>query len=117
MPGHIQKVNVNLAQGSQMMVSGEDAFSVFGVRVTRPFTFFVQLSVSSCVLKMRIVQADFSNIPVTRFTQSFESQINQQLQIRPEGLPKGFQYCTTGVRTESYGMFVTLTATPDKVKE
>ncbi len=113
MPGKIQNVNVNLTQGSQMMVSGEDVFSILGVQVVRPFTFVVQLYVSSCVLKIHIVHADFSTIPVTRFAQNFESQINQQLQERPEGLPSGFQYCTTGVRTEPTGMFVTYTATPD----
>ena len=113
MPGKIQNVNVNLTQGSQMMVSGEDVFSILGVQVVRPFTFVVQLYVSSCVLKIHIVHADFSNIPVTRFAQNFESQINQQLQKRPEGLPSGFQYCTTGVRTEPAGVFVTYTATPD----
>jgi len=111
MPGQIQNVNVNLMQGSQMIVSGEDVFSILGVQVIRPFTFVVQLYVSSCVLKIHIVHANFSNIPVTRFVQSFESQINQQLQKRPEGLPGGFQYCTTGVRTEHAGMFVTYTAT------
>lgn len=113
MPGQIQNVNVNLIPGSQMIVNGEDVFSILGVQVIRPFTFVVQLYVSSCVLKIHIVHADFSNIPVTRFAQSFESQINQQLQKRPEGLPGGFQYCTTGVRTEPDGMFVTYTATPD----
>jgi len=113
MPGQIQRVNVNLTQGSQMMVSGVDVFSILGVHVTRPFTFIVQPYVSSCVLKIHIVHADFSNIPVTRFTQNFESQINQQLQKKPDGLPGGFQYCTTGVRTEPTGMFVTYTAAPD----
>jgi hypothetical protein len=112
MPGQIQNVNVNLTRGSQMMVSGEDEFSILGVQVVRPFTFIVQLYVNSCVLKIHIVHADFSNIPVTRFAQSFESQINQQLQKKPEGLPSGFQYCTTGVRTEPAGMFVTYSATP-----
>jgi hypothetical protein len=113
MPGKIQNVHVNLTQGSQMMVSGEDEFSIFGVQVVRPFTFIVQLYVNSCVLKMHIVQADFSNIPVTRFTQNFESQINQQLEKQPEGLPSGFQYCATGVRTEPAGMFITYKAIPD----
>jgi hypothetical protein len=112
MPGQIRRVNVNLTQGSQMTVSGVDVFSILGVNVIRPFTFIVQPYVSSCVLKIHIVHANFSNIPVTRFAQSFESQINQQLQKRPEGLPGGFQYCTTGVRTEPAGMFVTYTATP-----
>jgi hypothetical protein len=112
MPGQIQNVNVNLTQGSQMIVSGQDVFSILGVQVIRPFTFVVQFYVSSCVLKIHIVHADFSNIPVTHFAQSFESQINQQLQKRPEGLPGDFQYCTTGVRTEPDGVFVTYSATP-----
>jgi hypothetical protein len=112
MPGQIQNVNVNLTQGSQMIVSGEDVLQIFGVQVNRPFTFNVQLYVSSCFLKIHIVHADFSNIPVTSIAQSFESQINQQLQQKPEGLPSGFQYCTTGVRTELAGIFVTYEATP-----
>src|SRR6266516_4055200 len=113
MPGQIQHVNVNLIQGSQMMVSGEDVFSILGVQVIRPFTFIVKPYVSSCILQIHIVQADFSNIPMTRFVQSFENQINQQLQKKPEGLPSGFQYCTTGVRTEPVGVFVTYSATPN----
>jgi hypothetical protein len=112
MPGQIQNVNVNLTQGSQMMVRGKDAFNILGIQVIRPFTFTVQIYVSSCVLKIHIVNANFSNIPVTGFAQSFESQINQQLQKKPEGLPNGFQYCATGVRTEPAGMFVTYTAIP-----
>jgi len=48
---------------------------------------------------------------VTGFVQSFESRINQQLQQKPSGLPKGFQYCTTGVRTTPAGMFITYSAT------
>ena len=113
MPGKIQRVNVNLTQGSQMIMSGEDVFSILGVHVIRPFTFIVKPYVSSCILQIHIVQADFSNIPVTRFVQSFENQINQQLQKKPEGLPSGFQHCTTGVRTEPVGVFVTYSATPN----
>ena len=112
MPGQIQNVNVNLKEGGQMIVSGEDVLQIFGVQVNRPFTFDVQLYVRSCFLKIHIVHADFSNIPVTSFAQSFESQINQQLQQKPEGLPSGFQYCTTGVRTEPTGIFVTYEAIP-----
>ena len=112
MPGQIQHVNVNLIQGSQMNVRGEDVVSILGVQVIRPFSFLVQLYVSSCALKIHIVHADFSNIPVTSFAQSFESQINEQLQKRPEGLPGGFQYCATGVRTEPAGMFVIYAAIP-----
>jgi hypothetical protein len=112
MPGQIQNVNVNLKEGGQMIVSGEDVLQIFGVQVNRPFTFHVQLYVRSCFLKIHIVRADFSNIPVTSFAQSFESQINRQLQQKPEGLPSGFQYCTTGVRTEPIGIFLTYAAIP-----
>ena len=112
MPGQIENVDVSLAEGNQMTVSGDDGFSVLGIGVTRHFTFVVQPYVSSCVLQVHILHADFSDIPITRFAQGFESQLNQQLQKKPEGLPKGFQYCTTGVRTEPVGMFVTYEATP-----
>jgi hypothetical protein len=112
MPGQIENVDVSLAEGNQMTVSGDDRISIFGVGITRQFAFVVQPYVSSCVLQMHIVHADFSNIPVTSFAQVFEGQINQQLQKKPEGLPEGFQYCSTGVRTESAGMFVTYKATP-----
>ena len=113
LPGQIQNVNVNLTQGSQMMVSGEDEFTILGIQVIRSFTITVQIYASACVLKIHIANADFSNIPVTRFAQSLENQNNQQLQNKPEGLPNGFQYCASGVRTDPAGMFVTYTAIPD----
>jgi hypothetical protein len=112
LPGQIQNVEVDLAHGDQMTVNGDDGFSLLGVGVSKHFTFVIQPYVSSCVLQIHIVHADFSTIPVTGFAQTFESHINQQLQQKPQGLPKGFQYCTTGVRTESSGMFVTYSATP-----
>src|SRR5947209_2718467 len=37
MPGQIQNVNVNLKEGSQMIVSGEDVLKIFGIQVNRPF--------------------------------------------------------------------------------
>jgi hypothetical protein len=113
LPGQIQSVEVNLTQGNQMTMSGEDMLSILGVGVTRHFTFVVQPYVSSCVLQIHIVHADFSNIPVTRFAQGFEIHIDKQLQKKPEGLPSGFRYCTIGVRTEPAGMFVTYSATLD----
>ncbi len=113
MPGQAQNVTVNLIQGDQMIVSGEDVFTFVGVQVSRPFTLIVQPYVSSCVLKIHIVHADISNVPVTSFARSFEDQINQQLAIKPEGLPSGFQYCVSSVRTEPAGMFITYSAIPD----
>ena len=111
-PGQIEKVNVSLAEGNQMTVRGDDRLSVFGAGITRHFTFVVQPYVSACVLQIHIVHADFSDIPVTNFARGFENQVNQQLQKTPQGLPNGFQYCATGVRTELAGMFVTYKATP-----
>jgi len=112
MPGQIENVEVDLAQGDQMTVNGDDRFSLLGVGVTKHFTFVVQPYVSSCFLQIHVVHADFSSIPVTGFTQTFENNINKQLRKKPEGLPNGFQYCTTGVRTEPVGMFVTYSARP-----
>ncbi len=112
LPGQIQNVEVDLVHGDQMTVNGDDGFSLLGVGVSKHFTFVIQPYVSSCVLQIHIVHADFSTIPVTGFAQTFESHINQQLQQKPQGLPNGFQYCTTGVRTEPAGMFVTYSATP-----
>ncbi len=112
MPGQIENVEVDLAQGNQMTVNGDDRFSLLGVGVTKHFTFVVQPYVSSCFLQIHVVHADFSSIPVTGFTQTFENNINKQLRKKPEGLPNGFQYCTTGVRTEPVGMFVTYSARP-----
>jgi hypothetical protein len=114
MPGQIENVKVDLAYGDQMTVNGDDGFSVLGVGVAKHFTFVVQPYVSSCVLQIHIVHADFSKIPMTSFVQIFEIHLNQQLRMKPEGLPKGFQYCTTGVRTEPVGMFVTYEATPEE---
>lgn len=112
MPGQIENVQIDLSQGDQMTVNGDDGFSVLGIGVARHFTLVVQPYVSSCYLQVHIVHADFSNVPVTGFADIFESHINQQLRVKTEGLPTGFQYCTTGVRTEPSGLFVTYTATP-----
>lgn len=112
MPGQIENVQVTLANGDQMTVNGDEGFSVLGIGVAKHFTFVVQPYVSACFLQVHVVHADFSNVPVTGFAHIFESNINQQLQMKPEGLPTGFQYCTTGVRTEPSGLFVTYAATP-----
>ncbi len=112
MPGQIENITVDLSQGDQITVNGDDGFSVLGISVARHFKFVVQPYISSCFLQIHIIHADFSNIPVTGFAHSFESHINNQLRMKPEGLPSGFQYCATGVTTEPSGMFVTYAATP-----
>jgi hypothetical protein len=112
LPGQIENVQVDLSRDDEITVNGDDVFSVLGIGVARHFMFVAQPYVNSCFLQVHIVHADFSNIPVTGFAHIFESHINQQLRMKPEGLPTGFQYCTTGVRTEPSGMFVTYTAKP-----
>jgi hypothetical protein len=71
----------------------------------------VQPYVQDCMLQMRVLSADLGGIPVTSFAQSFQGGIDQQLAVKPAGLPGGFAYCTVGVRTEPGGMFITYQAT------
>jgi hypothetical protein len=112
MPGQIENVQVDLSQGDQMTVNGDDGLNVLGIGVARHFTFVIQPYVTSCFLQIHIMHADFSNVPITGFTHIFESHINQELRMKPAGLPNGFQYCATGVRTEPSGMFVSYAAMP-----
>ncbi len=112
MPGTIENVNVTLAQGDQFTINGDDTFGVLGIGLTKHFTVVVQPYIRTCVLQIHVVSANLSGIPVTGFVQSFESSINQQLQQKPTGLPSGFQYCTTSVRTQPDGIFMTYSATP-----
>lgn len=112
LPGTIQNVGVDLALGDQLTISGDDAFSLLGIGVSRHFELVVQPYISSCVVQIHVFHADLGGIPVTGFAPAFESQVNKQLSQKPTGLPKGFKYCATGVRTEPAGMFVTYSATP-----
>lgn len=112
MPGTIENVGVALAVGDQMTVTGNDVISVLGIGVTKHFRLLVQLYIKSCVLQIHVVRASLSGIPVTGFAQIFESRINQRLAQNPSSLPKGFKYCTTGLRTEPDALFVTYSAVP-----
>ncbi len=112
LPGKVENVKVTLQHGAQMVVEGDDMYSVFGVSVSRHFTVNVQPYVRSCILQVRVVSANLGGIPVTTFVQSFQGNVNRQLAKKPTGLPEGFAYCTVGVRTEPGGMFVTYQAVP-----
>jgi hypothetical protein len=112
MPGDIKNVEVELAHGDQMTIKGDDVLSVLGVGVTKHFTLVVQPYVLACVLQIHVTHADLNSIPVTGFASIFENHINDELRKKPAGLPGGFQYCTTGVRTEPSAMFITYSATP-----
>jgi len=112
LPGKVENVKVTLQHGAQMVVEGDDIYSVFGVSVSRHFTVNVQPYVQSCILQVRVVSANLGGIPVTTFVQSFQGNVNRQLAKKPTGLPEGFAYCTVGVRTEPGAMFVTYQAIP-----
>jgi hypothetical protein len=112
LPGKVENVKVTLQHGAQIVVEGDDLYSVFGVSVSRHFTVNVQPYVQACILQVRVVSANLGGIPVTTFVQSFQGNVNRQLAKKPTGLPEGFAYCTVGVRTEPGGMFVTYQAIP-----
>ena len=112
LPGKVENIKVTLQRGAQMVVEGDDTYSVFGVSVSRHFTVTVQPYVQACILQVRVLSANLGGIPVTTFVQSFQGNVNRQLAQKPTGLPEGFAYCTVGVRTEPGGMFVTYQAVP-----
>lgn len=112
LPGKVQNVRVSLAHNSPIVVTGDDVFTLVGVPVKRRFTIKLQPYVTLCQLRMHVLSADLSGIPVTGFVSTFEGRINQQLQVKVSNLPQGFVYCTSGVRTETQGMFIIYSATP-----
>ena len=112
MPGTIENVTVELKTGDQLTINADDAFSLLGIGITKHFQLVVQLFIASCTVHIHVIHADLSGIPVTGFVQVFESNINQQLAKNPSGLPKGFHYCASGVRTQPSAVFVSYSATP-----
>jgi hypothetical protein len=117
LPGSVENVHVMLADSdrihsAQMTITGGEQIGALGIGATRPFTIIVQPFIRDCQLQVNVLHADFSGITVTGFAATFEGQINQQLEMKPGGLPAGFQYCTTNVRTKPQGLFLTYSATP-----
>jgi len=117
LPGNVENVRVSLADSdrihsAQMTITGDEQIGALGIGATRPFTVVVQPFISDCQLKVHVLHANFSGVTVTGFAATFEGQVDQQLEMKPGGLPAGFQYCTTNVRTKSQGLFLTYSATP-----
>ena len=115
--GDIENVQVGLPDSdrlhhTQMMVTGDDHTSVLGFKMTRHVTFVAQLLIQDCQIHVHVLHADVGSIPVTGFATALEGQIDEQLQVKFDGLPPGFTYCIIGVRTKPEGLFVTLSATP-----
>lgn len=112
LPGSIQNVQVALASGDSATVTGDDQISVLGIRTTRHFTIVIQPYVATCQVHVHVLHVDLGGIAVTEFASLFESQINSQIQVNTNKLPAGFTYCTSSVRTEPQGVFVTYSAKP-----
>lgn len=110
-PGSIQNVQVTFTSSDQATITGEDQISVLGVGTTKRFTIVIQPYVASCQVKVNVLHADLGGITVTGFATAFEGQVDSQIQVNLSKLPKGFTYCTTSVRTDPQGVYVTYSAT------
>lgn len=113
MPGTIRNVQVALIHNGPITVSGDDELELLGVSVSKHFRLTLQPFVRSCQLQVHVLHADMGGIQVTGFVAMFENQINEQLQVKPEDLPRGFKYCATNVRTEPQQLFLTYSAKPE----
>lgn len=116
-PGTVKNVQVKLADSdalhsAQMTISGDDKVSVLGIGPTNHITSVIQLYINACHLQVHVLRADLDGIAMTGIATSFEGRINARLRDGQAGLPVGFTYCATGVRTKPEGMFVTYAATP-----
>ncbi len=111
-PGDISNVQVTLGNDNSIQITGQDRFSLLVISVTRPFTVTLQAYTQSCQPRVRVIHADFSDIPVTNFAQNYETQINQEIQLKASDLPEGFTYCAVSVHTQANMLSIVYTATP-----
>ncbi len=108
LPGTISHVQVSLVQDGPITITGDDQFLL----ITNPFTIVLQPYVQSCEPRVHVLQAHLGLLNLTSFATTFESQINQQLQLKVTDLPSGFTYCAVGVHTTPQGISMVLSATP-----
>ena len=94
------------------MITANVQLSILGIGTTRQLTVALQPYISNCELHLHVAQADLQGFPITVFVQSFEGQINNQMQMKVSGLPPGFKYCVTNVQTDPAGLSLTYSATP-----
>ena len=111
LPGQLSDAQVSFTHNGPMVITGNIQISILGISTTRQLTLALQPYISSCQLHMHVAQADLEGFPITVFVQSFESQINSQMQMSA-GLPPGFNYCVINVHTETDGLYLTYSATP-----
>ncbi len=112
LPGQISNAQVSFTHNGPMVITANLQIGLLGVSTTRQLSLSLQPYISSCELHLHVVQADLQGFPITAFVQSFEGQINNQMQMKATGLPPGFKYCVTNVHTEPDGLYLTYSATP-----
>jgi uncharacterized protein (UPF0333 family) len=112
LPGQISDAQVSFTHNGPMVITANIQLNILGIGTTRQLTVALQPSISSCQLHLHVVQADLQGFPITVFVQSFEGQINDQMQMKVSGLPPGFTYCVTNVHTDPAGLSLTYSATP-----
>lgn len=112
MPGDISNVQVTLTNDNQIVINGNDRFSLPFVSITRPFILTLQPYIQSCQAHVHLIHADVGNIPITDFIQRYEDQINQEIQLKAADLPSGFTYCAIGVHTQQNALSIMYSAVP-----
>jgi hypothetical protein len=112
LPGKLSDAQVSFTHNGPMVITANLQIGILGLTTTRQLTLSLQPYISSCQLHLHVIQADLQGLPITAFAQSFEGQINDQMQLKPTGLPAGFNYCVSNVHTEPDGLYLTYSATP-----
>jgi hypothetical protein len=112
LPGQVTNAQVSFTNNGPMVITGNIQIGILGITTTRQLTVKLQPYISSCQLHLHVLEADLQGFPITSIVQSFEGQINNQMQIKATGLPTGFNYCVTDVHTDPTGLSLTYSATP-----
>ena len=112
LPGEVSNVQVVLTNTNSIQVSGTDTVSVLGLGIPTPFSFTLQPYIQSCQAQVHLISADLGNLPVTNFAQTYENQINQDIQLKVSDLPAGFTYCATSTRTQPDMLSIVYSAKP-----
>ena len=112
LPGQVTNAQVSFTHNGPMVITGNIQLGILGISTTRQLVVSLQPYISSCQLHLHVLQADLQGLSITTFVQSFEGQINNQMQMKVAGLPAGFNYCVTNVHTDPAGLSLTYSATP-----
>src|ERR1700693_6601460 len=110
LPGKVEHVQVILKHNAPLIVTGDMHMNVLGIDTLRRLTVTLQLYISACQIHVHVLHIDVQGFPVPLLVQTVENKINEQMKPDVSGLPSGFTYCATSVRTETSGLFVTYAA-------